>query len=299
MPTTGDVHPQLVASPDKGLTCTQFGTMGTSFTVAPATMSRDDSFERVLARFGDASPDLIAARALQRRIDRKYMFPKRLLASALESLSADYRVARAADALVARYETVYFDTPDRQLFDDHRRGRRPRYKVRLRHYCDRQLSFIELKQKGGCTSKMRLELPFAGSVGETTAPAAIWKSPLGADAARFVDQHCPVPAERLRPVIRVTFSRLMLIGDHVNERVTFDWNIAYGDGDAFERLPEIVVAEVKQAGSADDGVAIQTFSRLDMREQTLSKYCLATMRLTSMRAHKVKPCLQVGDRTTG
>jgi VTC domain len=270
--------------------------MGTSLTVAAAATSGDDSFQQVLARFDDASPDLIAARALQRRVDRKYMFPKRLLATALESLPADYRVARAADALVARYETVYFDTPDRQLFDDHRRGRRPRYKVRLRHYCDRQLSFIEVKQKGGCTSKMRLELPFTGGLGESDAPAAIWKNPLSADAARFVDQQCPIPAERLRPVIWVTFSRLTLVGDRINERVTFDWNVAYGDGDTFERLPEIVVAEVKQAGPADDGAAIQTLSRLDVREQTLSKYCLATMRLTSMRAHTLRPCLQVAQR---
>jgi hypothetical protein len=251
--------------------------------VAPAgAILNDDSLRNVLAQLGDASPDLIAARALQRRVDRKYMFPNRLLGTVLEGLASDYRVARAGGALVARYETIYFDTPDRQLFDDHRSGRRPRYKVRLRHYSDRRLTFVEVKQKGGCTSKARLELPFGGDVA-ADASGTTWKTSLSADAARFVDEHCPVQVERLVPVICVTFSRLTLVGDRVNERVTFDWDIAYGDGSTAERLPDLVVAEVKQAGNANNGPAIQTLCGLQMREQTLSKYCLATMRLESSR----------------
>jgi len=88
----------------------------------------------VLTPFGDASPDLIAARALQQRIDRKYLLSQRQLETVLAGLAADYRVARAGAVLAARYETIYFDTIDRRLFDDHRRGRLPRYKVRLRDH---------------------------------------------------------------------------------------------------------------------------------------------------------------------
>lgn len=255
------------------------------------------SLRNVLAQFGEASNDLIAARALQRRVDRKYMFPKRLLGTVLEGVAADYRVARAGAALVARYGTIYFDTPDRQLFEDHRRGRRPRYKVRLRHHRDRQLSFVEVKQRGGCTSKVRLELPFSAAT-DAYASAATWKTPLDIEGARFVDQHCPVHAERLIPVIWVTFSRLTLVGDRINERVTFDWNVAYGDGEISDRLPEIVVAEVKQAGPVDTGSAVQILSGLQMRERTLSKYCLATTRLASMRAHTVKSCLRLAEGIT-
>jgi hypothetical protein len=255
----------------------------------------EDGITDALARFAEAPPELIEARALQQRVDRKYLLPKRMLAPVLESLAADYLVARARDVLVARYETVYFDTPERRLFEDHRRGRRPRYKIRLRHHCDRRLTFVEVKQKGGWTSKMRLELPFSG--GQTPA-TSLTTTELSADARRFIDEHCPIGAAGLVPRIWVTFSRVTLVGEAINERATFDWNIEYGDGEKYERIPELVVGEVKQARYANGGPAVRALRRLHIREQTLSKYCLATVRLASVRANAFNPCLRMVERMT-
>jgi VTC domain-containing protein len=246
----------------------------------------------VLTLFGDASPELIAARALQQRIDRKYLLSQRLLEPVLAGLVADYRVARAGDVLAAHYETVYFDTSDRRLFDDHRRGRFPRYKVRLRHHCDRRLTFLEVKRRGGCTSKARLELPFSGGAANMRAAA----TELSDSARGFIDYHCPIGADRLVPRVWVTFTRLTLVGGAFNERVTFDWNIEFGDEYRSERFPGLVVGEVKQARFAHAGPVVHVLRRLRISEETLSKYCLATVRLAPVRGNTFKPALRAVER---
>ena len=191
---------------------------------ACALETATDIDPRVVARFSEASPELLEARALQQRVDRKYLLRKGLMDSLLEGLGAHYRVARAGDALLARYDTLYFDTPERLLYEDHRRGRRPRYKVRVRHHLDRRLTFLEVKRKDTnvCTRKARLGIPF----GETR---------LNADACQFIDAHCPAGAARLIPRVSVAFFRLTLVGEHANERVTFDWNIEFRDGHRCQR----------------------------------------------------------------
>jgi hypothetical protein len=248
-----------------------------------ATAAGIDS--RVLARFDEASPELLEARALQQRVDRKYLLPKGLMDSLLEDLGTYYRLARAGDALLARYDTLYFDTPDRLLYEDHRRGRRPRYKVRVRHYLDRRLIFLEIKRKdtNGCTRKARLGLPF----GETR---------FGADACQFIDAHCPVGATRLIPRVSVAFFRLTLVGEQANERVTFDWNIEFRDGQRCQREADLVIVEIKQARYSNISGVFDALRRLHVREQPLSKYCLATVRLARVRANTFRPALRAVER---
>jgi VTC domain len=240
---------------------------------------------RVLARFDQASSELLEARALQQRIDRKYLLPKGLMDSLLEGLGAHYRVARAGDALLARYDTLYFDTSDRLMYEDHRRGRRPRFKVRVRHHLERRLTFLEIKRKdtNACTRKARLGLPF----GETR---------FGDDARQFIDAHCPVGAARLIPLVSVAFFRLTLVREHANERVTFDWNIEFRDGQRCHRETDLVIVEIKQARYSNITSVVEALRRLHVRERPLSKYCLATVRLAGVRANIFRPTLRAVER---
>jgi hypothetical protein len=266
---------------------------------AALTTTTDDPLATSLTRFRDASSDLIAARALQQRVDRKFVLSKRLLGDLLEDLAVDYHAVRARDVLVARYETVYLDTVDRQLFDDHRRGRCPRYKVRLRQHCDRRLAFLEVKRKGTHTNKKRLEIPFTGIAPHAYATPSAWDAERTGAERRFIDAHCPIGAASLVPRIWVRFSRLTLVGAALNERVTFAGNIEFGDEGKWEQLPELVVAEVKQPRYANAGSAVQALRRRQVREQTISKYCLATVRLAPVRANTFKPSLRAIERVTG
>lgn len=234
-----------------------------------------------LAGFADVAPAILDERALQQRVDRKYLLPMRLLDPLLAQLRGDYGVLRSAGRLAASYNTRYFDTPDRRFYEDHRRGRRPRHKVRVRHHLDRELTFLETKKKGADerTLKARTSRPF----GHTD---------LDAVARAFVAQHCPIPANLLVPRLSIAFRRLTLVGEHINERVTFDWDFALEEDGRRDEWPAVVIAEVKQARYDNRTPSTRAFRTLGIREFPISKYCLATARLAPVRSHPFKPALR-------
>lgn len=234
----------------------------------------------VLSRFEEASPELLNARLLLQRTDRKYLLARRDLDALLSTLAADYRVLRSAGHLVASYRTVYFDTPELRTFEDHRRDRRPRCKVRVRHHLDRGLTFLEIKCKGrdGRTSKARLERPFRCEEID--------------DAARFIDRHCALGAGRLAPVLALEFRRVTLIGDPVDERMTIDWDLRIGSGARRDRLPDVAIVEVKQPRYSNRTPSVRALRAMHVQERGISKYCIALTRLAPVRPHAFRPVLR-------
>jgi hypothetical protein len=108
-----------------------------------------------------APPALVQARALQQRVDRKYLLAENEMERLLHHLHPHCWLLRAGRDGWARYDNLYFDSQERELYHAHRRGRRPRYKVRIRHHIDRQLSFVEIKRKDNSGRTVKLRLPVA------------------------------------------------------------------------------------------------------------------------------------------
>ena len=237
-----------------------------------------------IAEFDVAAPALVERCALQRRIDRKFLLGGPALPALLGHLRPAYALLLAGDREWARYESVYFDTPERELFHAHRRGLRPRYKVRIRHHVDRSLSFLEIKHKerSGRTRKMRLDLPFAA--------AALTEREL-----QFIEAHAPVAAARLLPCVTISFLRLTLLSRDAHERLTIDRRLRLSDGVRVEELPQVVVVEVKQERHATAG-AVATLLAQRAREASVSKYCLGTILLASVPANVFKPALRAIER---
>ena len=241
----------------------------------------DLAVPEALTAFGAASRDLVAARALQERVDRKYLLPERALEPLLTRLRDGFHAVRSGGALTAAYRTRYFDTPDRQIFHDHRRGRRPRYKVRVRHHLDRELSFLEVKRKGSDdrTTKARLVRAFGDADLDEAARA-------------FVAGHCPIAVERLVPWVWVAFRRATLVGVDVDERITLDWGLELWDEHRVVRLPGVVIAEIKQARYANRSSSVRALRALHVRERQVSKYCLAAVKLSAQRTNAFRPTLR-------
>jgi hypothetical protein len=232
-----------------------------------------------------ASPALVEARSLQQRIDRKFLFGADDIACLLAHLRHSHCVLRAGDQFWARYQSVYFDTPDRDLYHAHRCDRRPRYKVRIRHHVDRELSFLEVKRKDntGRTAKHRLALPF-GHVDLRSRERA------------FIEAHAPLSGKCLLPRVAISFRRLTLVGSVLDERVTFDRGLTVAAGPAVGALGRVVIAEVKQARCVNHVGAVEGFRRSHGREVALSKYCLATMLVAPVPANVFKPALRAIER---
>lgn len=242
--------------------------------------------DSALRRFGTASDDLLQARTLtDQRIDRKYLLSEAMLPTLLAVLRTDYQVVMAGDRAVARYHTLYFDTPDLQMYHDHRRGRRPRYKVRVRHHLDRCRSFLEVKLKGSNerTTKARMEVPFL-------------QFELNTAARRFVAMHCPMKAAELAPSLAVRFLRVTLLGTSILERLTLDWHLSFHHPDRSVPLSGVVIAEIKQTRYSNGHGAARILRHLNVREERLSKYGFGMARLAPVKANIFHPVFRTAAR---
>ena len=116
----------------------------------PTTAARpgyQPDFASLLRRFEAISLSEMSAVALQDRMDTKFVMREAQLYNALATLTRQYRVLDICGVRLNHYRTLYFDTDDFALFQQHHTGRRDRYKVRTRSYVDSQLSFLEVKHK--------------------------------------------------------------------------------------------------------------------------------------------------------
>ena len=215
----------------------------------------------LLRGFDVATAALIDARSLQQRIDRKYLLASGALESLLACLRPGYSLLPAGRHGWARYDSIYLDTPERQLYHDHRCGRRPRYKIRIRHHVARQVTFLEIKSKNnsGRTLKRRLALPYG-------------QNHLGSGERQFIEAHTAIDSVRLMPCVSTSFLRLTLVGKDLNERLTFDRDVTFTGGAHAERFARVVIAEIKQAEYSNHRGAVAALRGLHSREAAFSKY---------------------------
>ena len=245
-------------------------------------MTSANSVQRTLSELPTASLSLLQDRALLKRVDTKFALRAEQLETLLNSLDGRYGVVRVGTASLDRYETTYFDTQALTFLNQHLRERRPRYKVRIRHYRGRELSYLEVKQKTSAdtTRKWRRELPF----GQAT---------IDEEGRRFIDDVCPIAAADLRATANTNFDRIMLVGLDTMERVTLDIALEFVAGASNHALGPIVIAEVKQ-----DRERWRTPMMLRLREQqirplSISKYCAAAAWLIhGARVHRYRPRLR-------
>lgn len=239
----------------------------------------------ILAGFAVAPPALLQARALQQRVDRKFLLAACDTTRVLAHLQQTHCVVYAGTQVWARYHSVYLDTPARDLYHAHRRGRRPRYKLRIRHHLDRGLSFLEVKKKeqSGRTVKHRLMLPFG-------------QDELTPRERSFIDAHAPLAGARLCAQVAISFQRLTLVGRDIDERATVDRALTFASGSSVEELGRVVIAEVKQARYVNHAGAVDAIRAVHGREAALSKYCLAMALTAPVAAHVFKPALRAVAR---
>jgi hypothetical protein len=216
-----------------------------------------------LAGFSRAGVCLIADRDMQRRAESKFVVSEATAAAFVLTLHDQFAVLPAGDALVARYRSLYFDTDDLTFFHAHRRGRRVRHKVRVRHYPDRELSVLEVKIRRGEYSTAKVRCP--RHYGDNT---------FGADDLAFVHQHCG-PTGNLVPQAWIAYRRVTLLGLRSPERVTLDMRLEVWRAGGHGQFRRAVVIEVKQPRLDRHSVAMQQLRTAGCRPGWMSKYCTA------------------------
>ncbi len=199
--------------------------------------------------------------ALLDRMETKFVLGGSQLCEALRSLTQSYRVLDINGVRLNHYQTIYFDTDDFALYQQHHNGLASRYKVRARKYVESHLAFFEVKHKTNRdrTVKSRMSIPEI-------------VTDISGEVDDFVDLHTPFDAESLEPKVWNDYVRATLVSTRYQERLTLDLNVGFHVNGEYSGLPGIVIAEVKQDHRSQRSDFIQQMRRLGVRPAGFSKY---------------------------
>jgi hypothetical protein len=232
-----------------------------------------------LGQFPEANPALLEERALLKRVDTKFILDSNALHQVLGQVKGGYALLTAEGASAAQYKTLYFDTRNYDCLREHHRGRRPRHKIRIRHYLDRKLSFLEIKNKTNAdqTIKARQQIPFL-------------QEEIGPAQREFINAHNPIPAHRLNPSLRTDFRRITLVGLETMERATFDLDLSFEESTTEARIPGAVIAEIKQDRFRARSPVMLALRQAHVLPVSISKYCTAaTLLLPAVPMQRYRP----------
>ena len=212
--------------------------------------------------------DAIESVALMDRYDSKFVVPEKWLQHVVEDLN-EHQILTIEGHVRTRYNNLYFDTTDKQCLQDHIRGRASRFKIRIRHYDNTGVAFLEVKRRDvyGKTTKERM-------VRRQTNP---WNASLTSHEESFLASLVPF-AHLLKPVLQSSFERFTLAHLATAERITFDQNLRFvsperhaDDSAWISPLPHLSVVEWKQHQINHQGSLIQSFRRQAGRRGPLGR----------------------------
>ena len=163
--------------------------------------------------------DRIAAVRLMNRVDTKYLVDERRCMELLELAADQYYVQIIDDCRACRYATLYYDTPQWDMYHLHHNRRLTRQKIRTRTYVETGVTYLEVKNKSnkGRTHKRRMALDrslFAAAATDTAA----------ADFLRREARYAP---ETLSPSLATRFVRVTLVNHTMTERLTIDFDLHF------------------------------------------------------------------------
>lgn len=217
--------------------------------------------------FDTISLEQMARARLMNRIDTKYILCREQLFDFLPILKNNYLIqCNATNGRIAKYETIYFDTVDKNMYLMHETGRTVRKKVRIRTYLDTRESYIECKFKNnhGGTCKKRTQIPFPI---QNISDSEVAKC--------FVEETCGFNAKELIPTLRNEFHRMTLVSKDMDERLTVDFDLCVQNLVNKTRvgLSDLVVIELKR-NSCSSSFAKQKMIECGIRPSSFSKYCV-------------------------
>ena len=206
--------------------------------------------------------------ALLDRLDTKFVFKSEMLPDVLEKMKIYYRVLDINGTRINKYETLYYDTPDFELYLKHYYGRVNRHKVRFRKYVGSALSYFEIKFKNnkGRTLKSRVKRP---DIEQTIQDKS----------EKLLKEKTPYQSGNLSPILWNNFYRITFVSKTAPERLTIDLDLQFKNNDILVELPKLIIAELKHNRSSVPSSFISIMKQSKIKQDSISKYCLGVLAL--------------------
>jgi len=216
---------------------------------------------------------------LMNRIDTKYILHENKIDAILTEARPFYQVLKVSGNPFRTYDSNYYDTANNEMYLHHQNGKLNRFKVRERYYSDTKDEFVEIKFKNnkGLTSKKRL---------------AINKEPLAQKEDAFIMKNSIYSLNMLVKVLHNRFSRIMLVSNDLNERVTVDFDLQYFSGEQCISLPGLIIIEQKRTRINKQTVFSEILRNHRVSSTGFSKYCMGRVLTNNqLKFNRFKPKL--------
>lgn len=204
---------------------------------------------------------------LMNRTDSKYVFHISNLPHLLEKCCEFYQVLEINGSRASKYETLYYDTSNLELYHKHQTKRSNRHKIRSRSYVDSKSQFLEVKLKTnkGRTVKDRIPIEqIEEKLDHDSQQIAFLLAKTGYDASLF------------QPQFWVNYHRITLVSLANKERCTIDLEMKIVTKDHSEDFSYLVILELKQEKASNSPIC-SLLKEMQVREGGLSKYCLGVI----------------------
>ncbi len=218
--------------------------------------------ESVIDRMQAISLQEMDSVKLMNRTDRKYWFSASLLADLLGCVAEDYYILELNEQRNMPYSTIYYDTAQDEMYNNHHRGKLNRYKIRRRNYISSEVSFLEVKFKSnkGRTIKVRQRSDFNNT-------------DFDPQEAEFIRGNSPYASCELKKVLENGFRRLMLVSKGMDERCTIDSQLRFVSEGVEMSLEDLVIVEVKSDGRSKSAI-VDALKKMRLKPSGFSKYCV-------------------------
>lgn len=240
------------------------------------------TIDEILSSYEPITLDEMSGIRLMNRTDTKFVTNEEMLRRLLVMARDAYRVQEIDGLRIGNYYTMYFDTPDCNMFRVHHNGHAGRQKLRIRSYVDSGLNFLEVKTKNnhGRTKKKRIK---------------VFDMDLDDEGKRaFLAEHLRYDIADLQPAIRNNFERITLVNRAKTERLTIDTNLQFFNLVSGENrdMGPLVIIELKRDGLCYSPV-LEMLRQLRIHPHGFSKYCMGSaMTNSQLPVNRFKPKLR-------
>lgn len=240
---------------------------------------------------------------LMNRTDTKFVTTTAMLRQLLELAVRQYRAQEIDGKRMARYYTMYFDTPDLEMYRCHHSGHTNRQKLRIRSYVDSGLNFLEVKTKNnhGRTKKKRTTMFDFTPLNPTRDIRFDSHDDNFCEYESFLRLYLRYNPEDLQEAIENRFNRITLVNNNKTERLTIDTGLRFHNliNEREIELPDIAIIELKRDGLVPSPI-LSLLNELRIKPLGFSKYCMGTA-LTSpdLKKNRFKPRLHAIGKMSG
>ena len=177
-------------------------------------MSLQENIDRLqpigLDEIGDAD--------LMNRLDQKYLIRKEWISTLLSECENDYQILEVGGNRITTYSNQFIDNTQLESFNQHIRGRKSRFKARIRNYGSNGLSFLEVKRKTVHGRTVKVRIPRSNE--------NAWNAQLTEEEINFLNANYGYDGGKML-VMSSTFNRMTLVSTALNERITIDTDLVF------------------------------------------------------------------------